>query len=127
MPSTIGAMVAIESAIDRTSTRPGFASFDSGTKIGARTSRSSSTGTASRKTEPHHECSSRNPPAIGPIALPAAKPAAQIAIASRRSSRSVKTISAEIDGGGAGCVLYTIWVSVRETVANPSLTTTVTV
>ena len=37
---------------------------------------------------------------MGPIALPAAKPAAQIAIASRRSSRSVKMLRSSESVGG---------------------------
>ncbi len=85
-------MVAMTSTIDTTSIRPGAGSRDSGTKNGASASSSTSTGTARRKTEPHQKCSRRKPPTIGPSADPAANPAAQTAMASRRSSRSVKTL-----------------------------------
>src|SRR5690606_24506623 len=46
MPRTTGVIVAMTSAIDTTSTRPGAGSRDSGTKNGASASRSTSTGTA---------------------------------------------------------------------------------
>ncbi len=53
MAYTIGAIVISDSPMLSTSTGPGVGSFDSGTKIGARISSSTSTGTAIRKTEPH--------------------------------------------------------------------------
>ena len=44
------------------------------------------TGTFTRKTEPHQKCSSSHPPTIGPIAMPRPDTPAQIPIARPRSS-----------------------------------------
>ena len=50
-------------------------------------------GTFTRKIEPHQKCSSRNPPANGPIATPSPETPAQIAIARARSPASVNTFA----------------------------------
>ena len=83
-----------------TSMRPGFGSFDSGMRKGARTTSGRSTGTASRNTAPQAKCSRMIPPTIGPSALPAANPLAQTAMANRRWSRSRKMFrsSESVDG-----------------------------
>ena len=92
MPNTIGAIVISDSRMLGTSTGPGAGSFDSRTSSGVSTSSGMRTGTASRNTEPHQKCSMSRPPTIGPSADPAAKPDAQIAIATRRWSRSWNTL-----------------------------------
>ena len=88
------------SAVMATSTRtmltgsigPGWGSRDSGSSRGPASSSGSSSGTASRNTEPHQKCSSRKPPTMGPSAAPPLKPAAQMAMAVRRSAWSVKML-----------------------------------
>ncbi len=72
--------------------RPGWGSRLSGTRSGASTSSGTSTGTAIRNTDPHAKCARRNPPTIGPSADPAENMEAQIAMARRRWSRSVKML-----------------------------------
>ncbi len=86
----MGATVASDSRMATPSIGPGAGSFDSGTSTGVRISSGSSTGTATRKTDPHQKCSSSTPPTSGPSADPPEKPDAQIAIARRRCFRSVK-------------------------------------
>ena len=57
-------------------------------------------GTLMKNTEPHQKCSSSQPPTTGPSAAPPANIAAQVAIASRRSSPFVKMlrISDNVEG-----------------------------
>jgi hypothetical protein len=50
------------------------------------------TGTLTRKTEPHQKCSSSQPPVTGPIATATPAIAAQMAMAWARSFRSVNTL-----------------------------------
>ena len=49
-------------------------------------------GTFTRKIEPHQKCSSRNPPASGPMATPRPDTPAQIAMARARSPGCVNTL-----------------------------------
>lgn len=58
------------------------------------------TGTLTIKTAPHQKCSRSRPPRIGPSALPAAKPVAQTATATRRWARSTNRVrnSARVAG-----------------------------
>ena len=57
-------------------------------------------GTATSRTAPHQNCSTSQPPKIGPRAAPPEKPAAQMATASRRRLGSGKMlrISDSVDG-----------------------------
>ncbi|CAM5248860.1 hypothetical protein SMICM304S_04582 [Streptomyces microflavus] len=49
---------------------------------------STTTGTFTRKIEPHQKCSRSSPPVIGPIAMPRPTPPAQMPMALGCSSRS---------------------------------------
>ena len=82
------------------SSRPAFGSLYSGSVIGPRISSSATTGSASRKTEPHQKNSSITPPSSGPIALPAEKAEIQTAIARDRwpGSWNIVKISDRVDG-----------------------------
>ena len=57
-------------------------------------------GTATRSTAPHQNCSTSQPPKIGPSTAPPENPAAQMAIASRRRLGSGKMfrISDSVEG-----------------------------
>jgi len=50
------------------------------------------TGTLTRKTEPHQKCSSSQPPVTGPMATPRPETPAQMPMALARSAGSVKTL-----------------------------------
>ena len=68
MVNTSVVIAAIDSTIPPRSRRGAPASFDSGTSTTVATSATITTGTFTKKTEPHQKCSSSQPPLIGPAA-----------------------------------------------------------
>ena len=82
------------------STRPGLGSLDSGMKGGPKINSGSMMGTATSSTAPHQNCSTSQPPKIGPRAAPPEKPAAHTATASRRlpGSGNMLRIRDSVDG-----------------------------
>jgi hypothetical protein len=69
-------------------------------KTGPKARMGSMMGTATRRMAPHQYCSTSQPPKIGPSAAPPEKPAAQMAMASRRRLGSGKMlrIRERVDG-----------------------------
>jgi hypothetical protein len=82
----------IESSTPAMSMRPGFGSFDSGTRVKTRITPAAAIGTLMRNTEPHQKCSSSRPPTIGPMATPRPTAPAQTPMA-RPRSRGSKTLA----------------------------------
>ena len=79
----------MDSRTPRTSSRSGRGSFDSGTRIPTAITPTMTTGTLTRKTEPHQKpACSRAPPVIGPIATAMPVAPAQIPMALPRSAGS---------------------------------------
>src|SRR5512140_1307818 len=93
-------MPSSDSAALVRSSGPGCGSRNSGRRKGPTASRSSMTGAPARKTEPHQKCSSRRPPANGPMAVPAEKLAIQAPTATVRSAgfRNMLRIKERLDG-----------------------------
>ena len=82
----------IDSSEPTRSSGAGSGSFDSGrTKCPIETA-ITTTGTFTRKTDPHQKWARRSPPTAGPSALPSALTAAQIPMARPRSLGSVKRL-----------------------------------
>ncbi len=100
MPNTNGSIAVIDNTMLSRSMRPGRGSRDSGSSRTAATRKIRMIGTLMKNTEPHQKCSSSQPPTTGPSAAPPANIAAQVAIASRRSSPCVKMlrINDSVDG-----------------------------
>ena len=74
------------------STNPGMSSGgaagsrDVGTTMTTARNPMATTGTLTRKTDPHQKCSSSHPPAVGPTAMPSPETPAQMPIARPSSS-----------------------------------------
>lgn len=88
IPYTSSTRPMMESTTPTGSRRPGFGSLESGTRISIAISAMITTGTLTRKIEPHQKCSRSSPPVIGPIAMPRPTLPAQMPMALGCSSRS---------------------------------------
>ncbi len=88
MPYTSSTRPTTESATPSGSSRPGFGSLESGTSTAMAITATTTTGTLTRKTEPHQKCSRSSPPVIGPMAMPRPTLPAQRPMALGCSSRS---------------------------------------
>ena len=82
----------MDSTAPRKSTRGAAGSRDVGTKSCPPTRATTTTGTLTRKTEPHQKCSRSQPPVTGPMATAMPAVADQMAMAWARSRRSVNTL-----------------------------------
>ena len=95
-PSMIAHTRATRPTIDSTapsrSTGGAAGSREVGTNSWPSTRATTTTGTLTRKTEPHQKCSSSQPPVTGPMATAMPAVADQMAMAWARSFRSVKTL-----------------------------------
>ena len=93
-------IAAIDSTIPPMSRRGAPASFDSGTMITVATSATITTGTLTKKIEPHQKCSSSQPPLTGPAATAMPVTALQMPIALARSlgSRNTFVMIASVAG-----------------------------
>src|SRR5215468_3547336 len=100
MPNTTASTATSSSAALTRSSRPAAGSRYSGSRRGPSTSSNAITGTASKNTEPHQNCSSSTPPSIGPIAPPAEKAVIQIPMAVERcrGSGNMMKISDSVEG-----------------------------
>ena len=77
----------------------GFGAFG-GARNKVSTMVTTTTGTLSKKTEPHQKCSKKKPPTVGPAAAPmtATEPQMPMAVLRSTSSGKVRRISARLDG-----------------------------
>src|SRR5882757_2073635 len=92
MPNSSAISPVVDSAVPTTSNGGAAASREFGTTATAAITVTATTGTLTRKIEPHQKCCSRNPPVNGPMATPSPDTPAQMAIARARSAASVNTL-----------------------------------
>src|SRR5262249_60590949 len=100
IPYTIRLIPAADSTRPRQSTGGVRGAREGGTRQATSSPTMAATRTKNRKTAPHQNRSSSQPPAIGPSAIPTPALAPQTPIASARSRRAGETVVSRDSGGG---------------------------